>query len=170
MFRILVVDDEPAILGRSEEHTSELQSPVHLVCRLLLEKKKPAPAHSAGLNALYYDPRLTYDPPVDSTGATYPTMDAGTTTNWTQVPADPWASTVVYGDLVNSTGLVPVYDGLWCNSDWSLGSATDPTRCRYNGEGGAAFGTVSLPDGQFFFYRYAPPRDLHSFPTRRSSD
>src|SRR5690348_17449561 len=26
-------------LARSEEHTSELQSPVHLVCRLLLEKK-----------------------------------------------------------------------------------------------------------------------------------
>src|SRR5438876_4221965 len=25
---------------RSEEHTSELQSPVHLVCRLLLDKKK----------------------------------------------------------------------------------------------------------------------------------
>src|SRR5690348_17582347 len=30
----------PAVFGRSEEHTSELQSPVHLVCRLLLEKKK----------------------------------------------------------------------------------------------------------------------------------
>src|SRR6266581_1518652 len=29
--------------GRSEEHTSELQSPVHLVCRLLLEKKKRMP-------------------------------------------------------------------------------------------------------------------------------
>src|SRR5258708_31616111 len=28
------------LLGRSEEHTSELQSPDHLVCRLLLEKKK----------------------------------------------------------------------------------------------------------------------------------
>src|SRR5438876_6073206 len=28
---------------RSEEHTSELQSPVHLVCRLLLEKKKVRP-------------------------------------------------------------------------------------------------------------------------------
>src|SRR5690348_17664827 len=27
---------------RSEEHTSELQSPVHLVCRLLLEKKNPS--------------------------------------------------------------------------------------------------------------------------------
>src|SRR4051794_41317177 len=32
---------------RSEEHTSELQSPVHLVCRLLLEKKK------ASLDYLY---------------------------------------------------------------------------------------------------------------------
>src|SRR5438876_8082491 len=29
-----------AARARSEEHTSELQSPVHLVCRLLLEKKK----------------------------------------------------------------------------------------------------------------------------------
>src|SRR2546429_7258921 len=28
--------------GRSEEHTSELQSRLHLVCRLLLEKKKPS--------------------------------------------------------------------------------------------------------------------------------
>src|SRR2546426_4996345 len=27
-------------IGRSEEHTSELQSPCNLVCRLLLEKKK----------------------------------------------------------------------------------------------------------------------------------
>src|SRR5207244_9714247 len=29
----------PQYYGRSEEHTSELQSPDHLVCRLLLEKK-----------------------------------------------------------------------------------------------------------------------------------
>src|SRR2546429_1658029 len=29
---------------RSEEHTSELQSRLHLVCRLLLEKKKPTPS------------------------------------------------------------------------------------------------------------------------------
>ena len=31
---------EATALLRSEEHTSELQSPDHLVCRLLLEKKK----------------------------------------------------------------------------------------------------------------------------------
>src|SRR5205807_10348931 len=30
----------PALEARSEEHTSELQSPCNLVCRLLLEKKK----------------------------------------------------------------------------------------------------------------------------------
>src|SRR5690625_6076712 len=41
------VEDEPGVQGsfspyswRSEEHTSELQSRGHLVCRLLLEKKK----------------------------------------------------------------------------------------------------------------------------------
>src|SRR5947208_9665165 len=32
---------------RSEEHTSELQSPDHLVCRLLLEKKKNKVQHQA---------------------------------------------------------------------------------------------------------------------------
>src|SRR5256885_11138099 len=34
-------------LERSEEHTSELQSPCNLVCRLLLEKKKRMSASSA---------------------------------------------------------------------------------------------------------------------------
>src|SRR6267143_7315112 len=31
---------QPCLVPRSEEHTSELQSQFHLVCRLLLEKKK----------------------------------------------------------------------------------------------------------------------------------
>src|SRR5256885_12482164 len=37
--------------GRSEEHTSELQSPCNLVCRLLLEKKKKKDSDS-GLSRL----------------------------------------------------------------------------------------------------------------------
>src|SRR2546422_4029984 len=57
-------DEEPDVRGsgrrgqcligrcyRSEEHTSELQSRLHLVCRLLLEKKKKTPAvcvHTTG--------------------------------------------------------------------------------------------------------------------------
>src|SRR5258708_21832791 len=35
-----IFNEEYARKPRSEEHTSELQSPDHLVCRLLLEKKK----------------------------------------------------------------------------------------------------------------------------------
>src|SRR5437879_10972388 len=34
--------------GRSEEHTSELQSPMYLVCRLLLDKKKDKLHHHCG--------------------------------------------------------------------------------------------------------------------------
>src|SRR5690554_7134241 len=48
LFRMLMAEDTKitwqasisSILRRSEEHTSELQSRPHLVCRLLLEKKK----------------------------------------------------------------------------------------------------------------------------------
>src|SRR5258708_12333392 len=42
--------------GRSEEHTSELQSPDHLVCRLLLEKKKRANRDNTASNC---SPMLT---------------------------------------------------------------------------------------------------------------
>src|SRR2546422_3138033 len=37
---LIADDDRPKESDRSEEHTSELQSRLHLVCRLLLEKKK----------------------------------------------------------------------------------------------------------------------------------
>src|SRR2546426_6788341 len=41
IFRCLPDTVDPRGPKRSEEHTSELQSPCNLVCRLLLEKKKP---------------------------------------------------------------------------------------------------------------------------------
>src|SRR5256885_10836370 len=43
--------------GRSEEHTSELQSPCNLVCRLLLEKKKI----TANLSRLQNKPIYVHD-------------------------------------------------------------------------------------------------------------
>src|ERR1041385_9478174 len=49
---------------RSEEHTSELQSRLHLVCRLLLEKKKKT--HSPD--------RLNKVEPADPTRTTHPLM------------------------------------------------------------------------------------------------
>src|SRR5690348_18174727 len=45
-----------ALYGDSEEHTSELQSPVHLVFRLLLEKKNSN--HPAIRAAPFFGPRL----------------------------------------------------------------------------------------------------------------
>src|SRR5256885_6585156 len=39
---------------RSEEHTSELQSPCNLVCRLLLEKKKPSHNDPDTSNTFYF--------------------------------------------------------------------------------------------------------------------
>src|SRR5206468_9733738 len=44
---LLVGDERQPIAGRSEEHTSELQSRSDLVCRLLLEKKKRASGTSS---------------------------------------------------------------------------------------------------------------------------
>src|SRR5947208_9108869 len=44
-----LVAPRPVLAVRSEEHTSELQSPDHLVCRLLLEKKKK---HTTGRRKL----------------------------------------------------------------------------------------------------------------------
>src|SRR5258708_25601824 len=42
--------------GRSEEHTSELQSPDHLVCRLLLEKKKSCRIHASNQHQKHNHP------------------------------------------------------------------------------------------------------------------
>src|SRR5438105_8093842 len=53
--RLRGADLVPGLVERSEEHTSELQSRVDLVCRLLLEKKKPTPT----------EPN-TYSPPLPS--------------------------------------------------------------------------------------------------------
>src|SRR5437867_7135631 len=53
-----------ATTTRSEEHTSELQSPYDLVCRLLLEKKKPS-VTLLSCHIAHHDSR--YNPPPFST-------------------------------------------------------------------------------------------------------
>src|SRR2546422_2799072 len=46
--------DPLRLLARSEEHTSELQSRLHLVCRLLLEKKKNTRHDTSMVTTTYY--------------------------------------------------------------------------------------------------------------------
>src|SRR5882724_12719185 len=54
--------DAPGRLIRSEEHTSELQSLRHLVCRLLLEKKKPSELATPGESQKKHSPNIPAAP------------------------------------------------------------------------------------------------------------
>src|SRR6476620_11757109 len=92
---------------RSEEHTSELQSRQYLVCRLLLEKKKPKGAELTHIKMYKNDdiPGRLFD--------------------------------VAPDDIVIT--VLPLFH---------------------------VFGLSSI----FFFYVYGDRPELHSFPTRRSSD
>ena len=88
----------------------------------------PAPVHSNALNRLYYDPAITYRPPVDAANNPYPNQ-----TTFATVRTDPWSPEVKTADLTASVNV-----GMWCNSDWPLD--TDPNRrdrrrshCRANG-------------------------------------
>src|SRR5258708_17581596 len=49
LFKQAIANHCERVVRRSEEHTSELQSPDHLVCRLLLEKKKKIQQQEIGL-------------------------------------------------------------------------------------------------------------------------
>src|SRR5207248_4379549 len=49
---LVAVPNDPHAVARSEEHTSELQSPYDLVCRLLLEKKKTTKSFPRQVHAL----------------------------------------------------------------------------------------------------------------------
>src|SRR2546429_3575569 len=54
-------------LSRSEEHTSELQSRLHLVCRLLLEKKKNKLTSSSLSFIVYFNVCIMFNVPVPCT-------------------------------------------------------------------------------------------------------
>src|SRR5256885_3564103 len=63
------------MLARSEEHTSELQSPCNLVCRLLLEKKKQLTHALASRLAPYGSAAARRSPDADSRGAARDLLD-----------------------------------------------------------------------------------------------
>src|SRR5256885_3295869 len=73
--RMLVCTTECPKHGRSEEHTSELQSPCNLVCRLLLEKKKRTHALQPQL--------MTFSPAFARTSGSY------IPSPWFTFPSDP---------------------------------------------------------------------------------
>src|SRR2546422_6037018 len=67
---VLLLSCTALLTYRSEEHTSELQSRLHLVCRLLLEKKKTDTPQatferkcSSAPGLVYFAPRMSAHPP-----------------------------------------------------------------------------------------------------------
>ncbi len=111
----------------------------------------PAPVHNNALNHMYYNPMLTYEPPVHDDASSFDSMNAANTSNWTHVPVDPWASPVVYIDL---TANVTV--GQWCNSDWSVGHENDPAYCRTNGVGASAPDAATASSDGDYLYPWVP--------------
>jgi type IV pilus assembly protein PilY1 len=96
----------------------------------------PAPVHSNALNRVYYDPAITYRPPLRYDGTPYPDQDLATTTTWTKVIADPWAPSAAMTKYVNILANVNV--GMWCSSDFPNNSNWNPktgggAECRVNG-------------------------------------
>src|SRR5437867_2772547 len=124
---------------RSEEHTSELQSPYELVCRLLLEKKKPKLTDS---HVFYNGQSPASSVEIMRLNFAYVSLFGGTT------PFD--ATSRFEIDVENGSGL----------GGMNL-TTIDPQGKPYYGY---------IVNGVFFFKSYGDHRNLHSFPTRRSSD
>src|SRR5438309_795736 len=138
---------------RSEEHTSELQSQFHLVCRLLLPPppRPPLFPYTTLFRSLYCSPCRARR---SSTTAT----------------RSAWATT--------STSVTATECGRRCSGPRTAtrgsrrstrsGSTSRPTWTRSDRKSTRLNSSHSSISYAVFCFR--PPRDLHSFPTRRSSD
>ena len=91
-------DPDGARRIRSEEHTSELQSPVHLVCRLLLETKKTG--FFIGATSGLADLRMLMPPPFPVAGANrLGTNLSAASCAAAGVPSPPWSPGMVRAEL-----------------------------------------------------------------------
>ncbi|HQN64743.1 MAG TPA: PilC/PilY family type IV pilus protein [Methylophilus sp.] len=96
------------------------------------------PYMSNQFNSIYYDPTVTYKPPVNADGSSKNSMTSANTTGWTQVPIDAFG---VYS--TSKTSLVPKViwdntqgysDKAWCNKTSGVTTADlqNPAVCKTN--------------------------------------
>ena len=120
----------------------------------------PAPVHSNALNRVYYDPAITYRPPLKYDGTPYAEQNAATTVNWTKVVADPWAPSAAMTKYVSVVANVNV--GMWCNIDHPANVNNNPAtvanwspaagggaECRINGTDYSGVAPAQLGDYQY---------------------
>lgn len=119
----------------------------------------PAPVHSNALNRLYYDPAITYSPPLNYDGTAYANQ-----TTFNSVVADPWASPLKYSNLTSNVTV-----GMWCNSDWPVNTNWNPTtgggaECRVNGTDYSGLVTNKAPaDYQYPWNKQSGANDVKYF-------
>ncbi len=118
----------------------------------------PAPVHSNAMNRLYYDPSITYSPPLKYDGTPYPSYGSP----WTSVHADPWATEL---KTENLTAAVRI--GMWCNSDHPDDTNWNPAsgggnECRVNGTDYASI-TPAAPGDYQYPWRNTSGNDLRNF-------
>jgi type IV pilus assembly protein PilY1 len=78
------------------------------------------PFNSSDFNHQYYDPKVTYTPPVKSDGSSYASMTRTATTNWTSVTTDGFGVNKkdLLGAAVSTTNLATGFPDLrWCDSN-----------------------------------------------------
>jgi type IV pilus assembly protein PilY1 len=109
----------------------------------------PAPVHNSDFNRIYYNPRITYEVPLDADGTPWPSMNAVCTKNWGGVPADPFKNSrsTACSALPQVSLTESVTIGQWCLSDWvPAGTAYQENQniCRTNGTGSTSAAAAAV--------------------------
>ena len=105
----------------------------------------PPAVMASAFNAMFYNPVVNYTAPLKYDGSSYPDMNAANTSNWTQVPADPYLFPAKYVNLQTKVNV-----GVWCNTTYGgamadkNGLSIGGNYCRINGFPYAA-GPASAP-------------------------
>jgi type IV pilus assembly protein PilY1 len=95
------------------------------------------PYNTKEFNTLYYNPAITYSPPVTSAGVSYDSMNSAKTTGWTIVPVDAYgtystANTRLVPNAAQTAGYV---DRVWCNTaSASTADLINPLVCKKNSQ------------------------------------
>ena len=90
------------------------------------------PYSAAQFNAIYYNPQVTYTPPVKWDGTSFPTQDSAMTAGWTKVADNPSASDDPFIRYVNNQSpstaniVTQFREAFWCTSNGG-------SNCRQNG-------------------------------------
>lgn len=99
------------------------------------------PFASADFNKQYYNPKVRYLPPVDSSGVSFDAMTRAKTTDWTSVTTDGFNvnNTDLLGKIVDKSNLAAGFPDLrWCDSGGNCGYNTSgyayPNDVRYSSE------------------------------------